>query len=472
MSTKTANQSAEKKMGLFSATTMAIGSIIGAGIFGSIPAAAAMVGTGIEWAFLIAMLAIFARYLPVIVNNSVLPAQNGSYVHVTRLVHPRVGFLMGTWSFINIFLLAALARVFGDYASLYIHVTPWVLGVIALILFAIITCMGVAVAATAQNVMVVMLLAALSLFVIRGFPNVKPEFVTLGSVLSPTGVRFVNLGAAVGLLNGTLLGGHVCVACADKIKNPGRDVPLSFIISTILCCLFFMCIAFVSIGIVPIDKLTSLRDIAQIFLPPAMLGFFVIGGAIFAVLTTINGLFLSGASMMNMVAKDYVLPQWFQKYNRHNVAQNPVILLGTGACIVVATGWPVGILLSMYSFLSLFIGLVLFFPAMRVHTLYPNLYKNAYMKLTPVLIKVISTLGIAVSLWQLYSFVRTMKPPVLITLIAWLVGWFVYYFVRRQYLKGKGIDMEAVMRAPYPGWEDKEKALAATLGEYRAAPAV
>ena len=46
----------KKKIGLFSAVTMGIGAIIGSGLFGSFPSAAAICGTGLVIALVIAFL--------------------------------------------------------------------------------------------------------------------------------------------------------------------------------------------------------------------------------------------------------------------------------------------------------------------------------------------------------------------------------------------------------------------------------
>lgn len=41
-------------------------------------------------------------------------------------------------------------------------------------------------------------------------------------------------------------------------------------------------------------------------------------------------------------------------------------------------------------------------------------------------------------------------------LAVFVVG-YVYFFFRVKYLKGKGVDLIAEMKAPYQPWEDKEK---------------
>ncbi|MDR1774303.1 MAG: APC family permease [Clostridioides sp.] len=450
----------EHKMGTFSALCMAIGSIVGAGIFGSIPAAAGMVGAGIEWAYIIALFAIICRFLPVVINGSVLPCPAGNYMHATRLVGPTVGFLQATFGFSYFFLLSSLATVFAEYGGIFFpSVDGRILGIISLVLFACITCRGVQASSITQNFMTVMLILAMIMFMAFGFPKIDPNLISVQKIVHPEGMNSVNMGSAVALLSATLIGGHVCMNIAQDLKEPGKAIPISFILSTVVCCILFMLVSYVAIGTSPISELTSLKDVAARFLSGPMMMFFILGGAVFAILTSMNGQFLSGATTIRKISEDKVFPEWLSKVNSHGVPQNTVILLCVGSSVVVGFGLPVGTLLSAYSFLSLITGLILFMAAMRVHKLYPNMYKNAYMKLTPTLIKIISSIGIAISLWQIYSLFRSMKPEVMAVLILWFVVWYIYYYARKSYLAKKGIDLKKMMTVPYPEWVKKEKEL-------------
>ena len=125
----------EKKIGFFSVTCLAIGTIVGAGVFGTIPAAAGIVGTGIEWAYFIAFISILICYIPQMVTISVLPAPFTFYMHTTRLVHPTAGYMLVIFGFNYVFILSALAGVFAEYASVYIPVDHRILGVGALLFF-------------------------------------------------------------------------------------------------------------------------------------------------------------------------------------------------------------------------------------------------------------------------------------------------------------------------------------------------
>ena len=51
----------------------------------------------------------------------------------------------------------------------------------------------------------------------------------------------------------------------------------------------------------------------------------------------------------------------------------------------------------------------------------------------------------------------TLDLGAIIGIIAVYVIGFIYFFFRVKYLKGKGIDLIAEMRAPHEPWEEKER---------------
>ena len=75
----------KKKIGLFTAITMGIGATIGSGLFGSFPAAAALCGTGLILALVIAFLRSVLTFIPNVTAGNVCPADSANYRHVTKM---------------------------------------------------------------------------------------------------------------------------------------------------------------------------------------------------------------------------------------------------------------------------------------------------------------------------------------------------------------------------------------------------
>ena len=153
------------------------------------------------------------------------------------------------------------------------------------------------------------------------------------------------------------------------------------------------------------------------------------------------------------------MPGWFNKRNRYGVAQNSVVFLGVIAALIVAFNIPIGVLLGTFSLLTLVCNMVLFIPAMKIHKLYPNCYKHAYLKIAPPIVIGMSVIGIIVSIWQIWSLAFNLSKPVVIALICWVGGWYVFFFARKAYLKKRGVDLNEIMSTPYEEWTKREKEL-------------
>jgi len=71
----------KKKIGLFGCIVLAIGSIIGSGIFGSLPAGINAIGSSVVWAFVFAAIYVIALLIPDAYSMSVIPKSGGAFLY-------------------------------------------------------------------------------------------------------------------------------------------------------------------------------------------------------------------------------------------------------------------------------------------------------------------------------------------------------------------------------------------------------
>ena len=167
--------------------------------------------------------------------------------------------------------------------------------------------------------MVVSLFSALFLYVFVGMPEIRQEFLSFGDIIKPENLTIVTLGSAVALLSASLQGGVSIAFYPEKIKNPGKTIPRAFVWATAICCFVFMLVSAVTIGVLPMEQVSSLLDVAKIVFSPGMYHFFILAGAIFSVLTSLNGIFIAGGNVGSATAEDKVMPMWFGRLNKHEV---------------------------------------------------------------------------------------------------------------------------------------------------------
>ena len=280
------------KMSTLSCITMAIGAIVGAGLFTSLPLGITMVGSKIGWAFIAAAIFITARTLPSLYLQSSLPISGGSYVYMARFIHPSVAFVQSLNACIGMFNIAVMSLTFASY---FVQLFPnaqlnqKVVAICCALIFAVIGTFGAKFTGTFQNIIVAILLAALAVYIFGGLGQVNHSEIIV-DFITPS-FDFVKIWGAVAILNYALNGGTVIAAFADEVENPGKTIPLSFLTGTFAVTILYIIISYITYGLGPIEGETGMQAynlgiLAAGFLSPALVKFFIIAGALFATITT------------------------------------------------------------------------------------------------------------------------------------------------------------------------------------------
>lgn len=113
---------------------------------------------------------------------------------------------------------------------------------------------------------------------------------------------------------------------AGEVKDAGKTVPRAMILSTVIVAVFYALIGVVASGVLPLDQVAfqPLTLVAQTIFPAWLYYFFVIGGALFALATTLNGTLSWVTRGLQLSAQDGWLPEICAKENKGGT---PVVLL-------------------------------------------------------------------------------------------------------------------------------------------------
>lgn len=452
-----------KKMSFSMCMFMCIGSIIGAGIFARTPLVIRLVGNGLVWGFFLAAIFVFLKTIPEVIASSALPANGASYMHLTRLMHPALGavhaynqLILGTMN------VAIMSLVFAQYFVMIVPgVSATLVAVGVALVFTVISTFGVKTSAWVQNVCVVILIAVLGIFIFGGLPNVE---ISVMDVLKPS-VRITQLWAAMGLLHGSLMGANVLMYAADEVDNPSRTIPITFVISTLICAALFAIVGFVALGTVPMDQwmdfATNLATAAGKFLSPQLLTLFIVGGPLLAVATSINALILMFSRSHFVAARDGLFPTVISKINKHNAPAISIWLNSGIGILAIVAGFNLDDVVLMVSVPGLLMAPVIFLAVLYLPKKYPNCYKNSFLKIPHWVACTVVVLASGLSLLLGWSVTGKMGPRNWIAMIGFYTIALIYTVVRWQYLKkNKGIDIFENMRKPYEPWVKREKELA------------
>lgn len=446
-------------MKLFSAIMMAVGSIIGAGIFSATPVVIKIVGgQAVVIGYICGAIFLLFKEMPGLVMTSALPANGQGYMHASRLAHPFLG-MQNALSMLmtGVLKIATLALTFSEYfCKLFPALNNIWVAAICVIFFTITTMYGLRVSSIMQNISVVVLLIVLALYVVLGFPH---NTLTMREVMFPT-VQLVRLWAGIDILHGSLYGANVLMYISEELENPRKNVPLAYLLSTLGCAIFYCLIGWVTIGAgVPWFQINNLADVAETFMPPVLLVFFITGGALLAVITSINAVMLMFSRSNFAAARDGFFPKKAAEYNKHGA---PVWALWMNSIIALIFIFgkfnlmDVTMITSIPGTLFVPFGMIPIFIVMRK---YPLSYKKNFLKTPHWAACLFALASTTLSFVMGISTLIVMGKKNWMSMVAWFGAGTIYAVARYYYMKSKGVNLIKTMGAKYQPWERQEQAL-------------
>ena len=236
------------RLGLFSATMMVVGGIIGAGIFLNPAIVAQRVGTAgatmVTWG-IGALIAIVGAFVFSELGARA-PRAGGGYVYLRDAFGPFAAFLYGWALFLMISTgaIAAVAMTCASYATSLLgmpaaYATPLAVGAIALL--TTVNILGVTPGAITQNVATVLKLAAIAFLVIVAFvaPDPGPRASALpaaAAVVVPAGaVQWIlAVGAALVPVLFAFGGWQQTNFVAEELRTPEKNLPRALLLGVLI----------------------------------------------------------------------------------------------------------------------------------------------------------------------------------------------------------------------------------------------
>jgi APA family basic amino acid/polyamine antiporter len=266
----------------------------------------------------------------------------------------------------------------------------------------------------------------------------------------PNGMSGLALGTA--LLTFTYFGANGIIELGGEIVNPGKVIPRSFIIAFVTVLLIYVAVAVATIGAVSPDFLKNteepLLQVCRQVTGPVGVVFFTLGGAILALASTLNALFIVGTKSLSMVAQDRLLPAKLGLLHQRFGTPHVLLTIVWGLSVLgILSGFSLETLAS-YAALG---GMIIFLPVMvasvRLPALYPDRYEKSGFKLKGFWLWFCPLVGMMLMVFFGIIILFDLRS-------AWKIGWFtafiasgiIYYQWRRRYLAGKGIRIDELVR--------------------------
>lgn len=192
--------------------------------------------------------------------------------------------------------------------------------------------LGVKESARANNIMVVIKLLVLSLFVIVGSMHIN----TANYVpFAPNGWRGIHQGAAIVFF--AYIGFDAISTAAEETKNPQRNLPIGILGGLAICTLIYVIVGFVATGLVPYEQLRAADPLAKALDVAGLqtASWIVSFGAVVSLSAVLLVFQYGQPRIFYAMARDGLLPPWAAKVHpKTHIPHITTIVTG----LVVAVG--------------------------------------------------------------------------------------------------------------------------------------
>ena len=330
-------KSSQEKLTLFDAVGMAIGGMVGGGIFAVLGEAVHLSGNAAFVSFGLAGVLAFITGISYSRLTLSFDEPGGSFLFVEKIAGPRISGTVGWFLILGyIFTMSLYSYTFGAYAGKLIGVDPALngyLGGAVVAFFALINLMGVRESGISEDILVYGKLAILLLVAVVGFITVNkneafPVFEHSAS----------NVITAAALIFVAYEGFQLLTYDYGDIEDHKRNLSRAIVISIASVAALYMVIAFVTTGALADEAIAGRKEIVLAYVAQPVLGHIgvviVLVAAVFSTASAINATLFATARLATRVSQDQQLPHFL---TRRLVGGVPVwfVILVSGCTIVI-----------------------------------------------------------------------------------------------------------------------------------------
>jgi amino acid transporter len=336
----------ERSLGLLAATTIGVGTMIGAGIFVFPGIAAGRAGLAATVSYALGAVIALLVALPASELATAMPESGGGYYFVSRALGSFFGTVIGIGQWLGLMFATAFYLMgFSFYFLEIVKTLGFRIGnpvtVLSLGLCALLTgvnLVGTKSSGDFQNSVVIVLLGILAVFIGYGLVSV---FGLSASVAPPEEFAphgYLPILTTSALVFTSYLGFAQIATVAGEITQPERNLPLAMVGSVLVVGLMYVLAVLVCNSVFGSSKLAELGETALIEVGNYFFG--IIGkitlmlGGLLATISSANASIMSSSRALYALSKDYVVPEETSRVSRR-FGTPYISLLLSGSIIAV-----------------------------------------------------------------------------------------------------------------------------------------
>ena len=422
-----------RKLKLWDAVMLVMGSMIGSGIF--IVSADMMRNLGSGFWLIVVWVITGVMTIAAAISygelSALFPKAGGQYTYITKIFGKMTGFLYG-WGLFTVIqtgTIAAVAMAFSKFtaylipslnqaAPIFQHGTfqiTWIqiLSIFVILFLTYINTKGMKNGKIVQDIFTASKVIALLGIIILGFILVKNSHWAENMSFGTQAFQNLKNTSWVPISGVTLLGGIAAAMVGSvfssvawenvtfmsgEIENPKKNVVKSMVLGTSVVMVLYLLINLVYLNVLDRNGIAfAANDRTAVAASQQIFG--NVGTIIIAVLVMIstfgciNGLVFAGSRVFQTMAKDGLFFKAAIKNNKNEVPEKSLWMQGGWACILALSG-QYGDLLDMISFVIVLFYMITVFGVIYLRFKSPDLerpYKTWLYPITPIIYLVIGT---------------------------------------------------------------------------------
>ncbi|GGD49962.1 amino acid transporter [Malaciobacter pacificus] len=424
----------DKSLGLLELIAIALGGMVGGGIFTILGVSVSMIGVYTPLAILFGgVIAGFASYS--YIKLGVYYKDEGASYSFIKRTYPNSKFeasLIGWWVIFGyISTIALYSYTFSSYATSTFDTSELVRKLVAgliILVFVFINVWSVKGMGKLEDLMVytkLLILIVISFVLINNSQTTLPVLiennseVSLGAILIVSSITFV-----------AYEGFQLVINAVNEMDNPSKNIPKAIYSAIGLAILIYVIIALGAILAISFEDIIANEEYALAAGANKVLGHWgndlVIFGALLATSSAISSTVFGASRQMAIIANDGLFPRFLRKRNEHNIPVNAIWTMSILAFILVLSG-SLTLILEFGSITFLIVSLIMAIANFKI--------KDETKSSTIVLIISIFVLALSTFFIIYYEYVNAIEQLYFIVFIYLILTIASYYYSKKSKLE-------------------------------------
>jgi len=386
----------DKNLGVVELVAIALGGMIGGGIFTVLGISVSMIGVFTPLAFIVGGLLAFLAVYSYIKLAVFYKDEGASYSFFKRTFpsSPFAASLIGWWVIFGyISTLALYAYTFASYAISGFEfadneIVRKIVAASIILIFTLVNVWSVKGMGKIEDIMVYTKLIILSIISFVLINNSNTNIPTL--LQNHTDVNILSILIVASLTFVAFEGFQLVINAVNEMEKPEINIPKSIYIALTLAMLIYFILSYGAIIAIPFDTIVQNQEYALASGADKILGHWgtdlVIMGALLATSSAISGTLFGASRQMLVIAKDGFLPSFLAK-RKNNIPHFSIITMSILAFLLILIG-DLKVILEFSSVTFLLVSILISYANLKI-------YKKTSSSL---IITILATIGLSIGM--------------------------------------------------------------------------